>query len=78
MKGMPLAFAGTCLLVAAVQAWGLTAADVAERLKSDFHQGLYARTYNSLLERVEAEGFFQESLTGAYAGMFPRTVGGLA
>ncbi|MDX9972956.1 MAG: hypothetical protein RBU21_08205, partial [FCB group bacterium] len=26
---------------------------------------------------VEADGFFQESLTGAYSGMFPRTVGGL-
>jgi hypothetical protein len=30
-----------------------------------------------MVERVEPDGFFQESMTGAYAGMFPRTVGGL-
>lgn len=54
-----------------------TMQDVHERLSSPFHQGLYARTYRSLLERVEPSGFFQESLTGAYSGMFPRTVGAL-
>lgn len=51
--------------------------DVRARLQSPFHQGLYARTYQSLLERVTPEGYFEESLTGAYGGMFPRTVGGL-
>lgn len=38
---------------------------------------LYGKTYASLVERVQPDGFFQESLTGAYPGMFPRTVGAL-
>lgn len=50
---------------------------VRQRLDEPFHKALYANTYKSLLERVEPDGFFQESLTGAYPGMFPRTVGGL-
>jgi hypothetical protein len=50
---------------------------VLEQVTSEPISGIYERTYTSLLERVEADGFFQESLTGAYAGMFPRTVGGL-
>ena len=51
--------------------------DVKARLQSPALQGLYARTYKSLLDRTEASGYMQESMTGAYAGMFPRTVGGL-
>lgn len=54
-----------------------TIADVAERLRSEPLAGLYARTYRSICERVEPSGYFEESLTGAYQGMFPRTVGGL-
>jgi hypothetical protein len=52
--------------------------DVRARLASPFHQGLYTRTYRNILERVEPSGYYQESMTGAYAGMFPRTVGGLS
>lgn len=46
-------------------------------LQSPAIEGLYARTYKSVVDRVEPDGYFEESLTGAYAGMFPRTVGGL-
>ena len=59
------------------QAHGLGPEDIATELTLDFHQDLYAQTYESLLVRVEPDGFFRESLTGAYGGMFPRTVGGL-
>jgi hypothetical protein len=51
--------------------------DIAKELSSGPLRDLYARTYESMTSRVEPDGFFQESLTGAYAGMFPRTVGGL-
>ncbi len=77
MNGRHWSILAACLLAAVGRAWGLTAGDVADRLKTEFHQNLYSTTYNNLLERVESDGFFQESLTGAYAGMFPRTVGGL-
>ena len=50
---------------------------VCARLADGYFHDLYKRTYDSLIERVEPDGFFQESLTGAYPGMFPRTVGGL-
>jgi len=50
---------------------------VAQRVGSEPLAGLYARTYASLCERVEPSGYFEESITGAYGGMFPRTVGGL-
>ncbi|MBN1351864.1 hypothetical protein JXJ21_20830 [candidate division KSB1 bacterium] len=46
-----------------------------QRLQSDFIDTLYTRTYYSLLDRVDPDGFLQESLTGRYSGMFPRTVG---
>lgn len=65
------------MLPAATLAQGPTVADVRQRLQSEFHQGLYARTYRNLVERVTPEGYFEESLTGAYSGMFPRTVGAL-
>lgn len=51
--------------------------DVRRKLESPYFQTLYANTYESLTRRVEADGFFQESLTGAYEGMYPRTVGAL-
>jgi len=59
-------------------AGGQTMQDVRDRLSSEFHQGLYARTYDSILGRIQDDGYFPESMTGAYGGMFPRTVGGLA
>lgn len=51
--------------------------EIKEILQSDFIEGLYQRTYYSLLDRVDPDGFMQESLTGRYPGMFPRTVGGM-
>lgn len=53
-------------------------ARVRKLLESPYFEGLYARTYWSLLERTDQGGFVPESLTGAYAGMFPRTVGALS
>jgi len=49
--------------------------DVRERLETPFMKGLLTRTYQSLVQRAHPDGYFQESLTGAYDGMFPRTVG---
>src|SRR6185312_7027722 len=46
-------------------------------LQSPYFEGLYARTYWSLLDRMQPDGFLPESLTGAYRGMFPRTTGAL-
>lgn len=51
--------------------------DVKSRLTDPVIESLYTRTYNSILERSEPDGYFQESVNGAYIGMFPRTVGGL-
>jgi hypothetical protein len=53
-------------------------ARVRKLLESPYFEGLYARTYWSLIERTDPGGFVPESLTGAYAGMFPRTVGALS
>lgn len=64
-----------CLAALCAGADGVS--DVRARLTSPAIEGLYSRTYRSIVDRVEPDGFFQESLTGAYAGMFPRTVGGL-
>ncbi len=36
---------------------------------------LYSNTYHKLLSRMEDDGYLPESLTGAYKGMYPRTVG---
>lgn len=54
-----------------------TLSDVRKILETPEIEGLYARTYASLVDRVDPDGFFQESLTGRYPGMFPRTVGAL-
>ncbi|NIA28915.1 MAG: hypothetical protein GWP06_03265 [Actinobacteria bacterium] len=54
-----------------------TMTDIKKSLQSEFMEGLYQRTYFSLLDRVDPDGFLQESLTGRYPGMFPRTVGGI-
>ena len=81
MKLRLLAVFALGLLFATGQIWCDTEKEaraiVLEQVTSEPIAGIYERTYTSLLERVEADGFFQESLTGAYAGMFPRTVGGL-
>ena len=54
----------------------VTPSNIREALQSEVIEGLYHRTYQSLLDRVDSDGFLQESLTGRYPGMFPRTVGG--
>lgn len=52
-----------------------TKEDVLKLLKSPFHQRLFQSTYQSLLERLHPSGYLPESLTGAYGGEFPRTLG---
>ena len=54
-----------------------TMADIKESLQSEYIEELYSNTYYSLLDRVDPDGFLQESLTGRYPGMFSRTVGGI-
>lgn len=49
--------------------------DVLNLLNSPFHQKLFQNTYQSLLERLHPDGYLPESLTGAYGGEFPRTLG---
>ena len=51
--------------------------DIKAELTSPFFEKLYAQTYNSLLQRLGKDGFLPESLTGAYEGMYCRTVGAL-
>ncbi len=63
-------------LLASANAQDVTPFDIREMLQSDMIEGLYHRTYQSLCDRVDNDGFLQESLTGRYPGMFPRTVGG--
>ena len=49
-----------------------------QKLESPYHKGLFLRTYDSVRDRLEPDGYFPESLTGAYPGMFPRTTGAIA
>ena len=65
------------LTVASTVAQQPTMSDIKKSLQSEFMEGLYQRTYYSLLDRIDSDGFLQESLTGRYPGMFPRTVGGI-
>ena len=37
---------------------------------------IFTNTYHSLTSRMKKDGYLQESLTGAYKGEFPRTIGG--
>lgn len=46
-------------------------------LTSRFHENLLFRSYDNLVERMQPNGYFPESVTGAYGGMFPRTIGAL-
>lgn len=50
---------------------------LARKLQDPFLEELYSRTYKSIIDRVEKDGYFPESVNGGYIGMFPRTVGGL-
>jgi hypothetical protein len=51
--------------------------EIKAELSSTFFEKLYANTYNSLLDRMSKDGFLPESLTGAYEGMYCRTVGAM-
>jgi hypothetical protein len=50
---------------------------VKQELSSDFFETLYSNTYYNLLDRIEPDGFLQESQTGQYDGMYARTVGAM-
>ncbi|MGB9877056.1 MAG: hypothetical protein ACPLPS_04735 [bacterium] len=52
-----------------------TREDVLRLLNDEFHIRLYQNTYNSLVDRLQKTGYLPESLTGAYGGEFPRTIG---
>lgn len=47
-------------------------------LSSGLIADLYRNTFYSIKKRISDDGYFPESLTGAYEGMFCRTSGGLA
>ena len=71
-----LCFLSDVLRVEPLRAQKASVTDIKNILKSPEIEGLYLRTYYSLLDRVDVDGFMQESLTDRYPGMFPRTVGG--
>jgi hypothetical protein len=52
--------------------------DLVARLSAREFGEKLARNYKNIISRVRPDGYFQESLTGAYEGMYPRTLGGLA
>ncbi|MGB9607469.1 MAG: hypothetical protein ACPL7E_02925, partial [bacterium] len=52
-----------------------TREDVLRLLNDEFHIRLYRNTYNNLVDRLQKTGYLPESLTGAYGGEFPRTIG---
>lgn len=56
----------------------VTIDQVRKALSSPELSDLYARTYHNLQQRRQPDGYLPESLTGAYEGMFPRTVGAYA
>ena len=55
-------------------------ATVKKQLIDELERGkiskIYRNTYHSLTSRMKRDGYLQESLTGAYRGEFPRTIGG--
>ena len=51
--------------------------DVVNKLNSVFHKNLLLNSYNSIVDRQEPDGFFQETMSAAYPGMYPRTTGAL-
>lgn len=53
-------------------------ATIRQMLLSKKVEQLYSHTYWNLRDREQADGFLPESVTGAYQGMFPRTVGAYA
>ncbi len=54
-----------CMLIAVpTVAQQATLLEIKNNLQAEFMEGLYQRTYYSLLDRVDPDGFLQESLTG--------------
>ncbi len=51
--------------------------EIRTKLESTFHRQQAVSGHAHILGRIESSGYLQESLTGAYKGMFPRTLGGL-
>ena len=51
--------------------------DVIDVLQSPFHEQLLCNSYCDLVNRIQPDGMFPESTTGAYNAMFCRTIGGL-
>ena len=56
----------------------MTVERIREALQTPFQEGLLRRTYDSIVGRLQPDGYFPESLNGVYDGMFPRTTGGMA
>ncbi|MBI5095097.1 MAG: hypothetical protein HZB26_22010 [Candidatus Hydrogenedentes bacterium] len=52
--------------------------NVRQRLRAPFHERLLLNTYDHIRARAAADGYFPESVTGAYPGMFSRTSGAFA
>ncbi|MCK5328543.1 MAG: hypothetical protein KAR36_08065 [Candidatus Latescibacteria bacterium] len=52
--------------------------EVRRRLASKWHSDSLTRNTKNIRSRLDPGGYFPESLTGKYDGMFPRTVGALA
>ena len=77
MRHITLA-AAWMLAVCTVPVCAQTVGDVRTRLLQADVDTLYRNTYQSLMDRIETDGFLQESLTGAYRGMYPRTIGAFA
>lgn len=50
---------------------------VHKKLTSAFFTKLYSDTYNNLIDRIESDGYLQESITGNYEGEYCRTVGAI-
>ena len=52
--------------------------EVRRRLASKWHSDSLTRNMRNIRSRLDPSGYFPESLTGKYGGMFPRTLGALA
>ncbi|MBO3273348.1 hypothetical protein [Hymenobacter defluvii] len=72
---LTISFLVCCLAYTTVSAQKLSS--VKAELASPFFENLYANTYYSLVDRMDQDGYLPESLTGAYDGMFCRTVGAI-
>lgn len=65
------------MVISQVSGQSVSDADMKAKLQGKFLNDLYSKTYYSLVDRIDRDGFQPESLTGAYGGMFPRTTGAM-